>query len=190
MTIFEYVAVLISIVVGLAMAHLLSGVGRVISDLGRWKIYWVHLAWVGYLFFYLVFFWWWEFRFATVEEWTFGLYLFVILYAVLLYLLAVVLFPPAFPGGASFEDYFYSRRGWFFGLLITIWLVDAVDTLVKGWDYALDLGLVYWVIGLAAHVLLFAAAIKSANRTFHAALAVGVTLYELYWAFAEYTTIV
>lgn len=188
MTIFEYVAVLVSIVVGLAMAHLLSGLGRMISDVVRWKVYWVHLVWVGYVFFYLVFFWWWEFRFVTVEEWTFGLYLFVILYAVLLYLVTVILVPRGFPAGGDFEQYYYARRKWFFGLMIAVSLVDTVDTLVKGWDYALTLGLQYWAIGIAAHLLLFALAIKSANRTFHAAVVVAVTLYEFYWAFVNFST--
>lgn len=104
--------------------------------------------------------------------------------------MTVVLFPRGFPVGADFEQYYYSRRNWFLGLLIAVWLVDGVDTRVKGWDYALGLGLEYWAIGVASHVLLFAAAIASANRTFHGALAVGVTLYEFYWAFAHYTTIV
>jgi hypothetical protein len=50
------------------------------------------------------------------------------------------------------------------------------------------LGLQYWAIGIAAHLLLFALAIKSANRTFHAAVVVAVTLYEFYWAFVNFST--
>ena len=189
MTIFEYVAVLVSIVVGLGMTHLLAGVGRMISGAGHWRVYWVHLVWVLYLFLYLVFFWWWEFKLAMVDEWTFGLYLFVILYAVLLYLLTVVLFPRGFPDEASFEVYYYSRRHWFFGLLIATYVVDVGDTLAKGLEHATQLGVEYWVVGVAAHIVLFVLAIIWTNRSFHAALAIALTLYLASWAFNEYGTI-
>jgi len=41
----------------------------------------------------LLHFWWWEFRLIAVRQWTFPLYLFIALYAVLLFLLCVLLFP-------------------------------------------------------------------------------------------------
>ena len=49
MDIFEYVAVLVSIIIGLGMAHLLRGLVRIIQHPGRHPAYWVHLGWVGYL---------------------------------------------------------------------------------------------------------------------------------------------
>jgi len=72
--------------------------------------------------------------------------------AVLLYLLTVVPFSRDFPDGANLERYYYSRRKWFFGLLIAVYIIDSADTLAKGWDYALNLGLEYWAIGIAAHI--------------------------------------
>ena len=48
-------------------------------------------------------------------RWTFGIYLFIIAYAVLLFLLAALLFPDSMLDYASYEDFFFSRRRWFFG---------------------------------------------------------------------------
>ena len=46
-----------------------------------------------------MFWWWWEFRLGYVGAWTFQLYLFVVLYAVLMFLTASILFPD------SLEEY-------------------------------------------------------------------------------------
>ena len=65
----------------------------------------------------LVHFWWWEFGLFVIEDWTFGKYLFIILYAVTLFLLSALLFPDSMQDYRGYEDFFYARRAWFFGLL-------------------------------------------------------------------------
>ena len=62
MELFEYVAVLTSIIIGLGMARLLSGLTRLIQHPEHAKPYWIHLCWVAYMFVYAVFWWWWEFE--------------------------------------------------------------------------------------------------------------------------------
>ncbi len=98
MTMFEYVSVLTSVIVGLGVAHLLQGVARLVQHPGRTRIYWVHLLWVLFMFFAAIFWWWFEFGLVSVETWTFRLYLFVLSYAVLLYLMCALLFPSDLKG--------------------------------------------------------------------------------------------
>ena len=62
MDLFEYISVLTSIIIGLGMAHLLRGLASLVQHPGRNRVYWVHLVWVGYMFFNMIFFWWWERR--------------------------------------------------------------------------------------------------------------------------------
>ena len=124
MSMFEYVAVLTSIIIGLSIAHLLQGVARLIQHPGRAKIYWVHLLWVFNMFFTAVYWWWFEFQFSVVETWTLQLYLFVIFYAVMTYVLCALLFPSDLGDYTGFEDYFLSRRRWFFGCMAASGLVD------------------------------------------------------------------
>jgi hypothetical protein len=185
-TTFEYIAVLVSIVVGLGITHLLGGVGRLIGNPGRPKIYWVHIVWSFYLFVYLVAFWWWEFRLSTVEEWRIELYLFLVLYAVLMYLLCVIVFPMELP--SDFDEYFYLKRGWFFGIWILIYLVDMVDTLSKGGAYFTSYGLEYPVT-ITAYVALSATAILTVSRRFHGAFAVGMCVYQFVWMFRLFGTV-
>ncbi len=51
----------------------------------------MHLLWA--LFLYLIHFWWWEYRLQGIRQWTFPLYLFISVFAVLLFLLCVLFFP-------------------------------------------------------------------------------------------------
>ena len=57
---FEYVAVLISIIAGLALTQLLRGVGRMVVTKDGPRAYWVHLIWTLYFFIEITMFWWWE----------------------------------------------------------------------------------------------------------------------------------
>jgi hypothetical protein len=127
---FSYIAVLVSVVLGLGIVHLLSGVARLVATRGQWTAYWIHLLWTWNTFQFLVFFWWFGWRWTVVPEWTLGLFLFVLIYAVGLYLLCALLYPP---GGAErdFRTIYYQNRGWFFGLWVALMLWDIVDTRLK-----------------------------------------------------------
>jgi hypothetical protein len=188
MNLFEYVMVLASIVVGLGITHLLQGVLDIIQDQKR-RIYWVHLVWVACIFIQAVFWWWWEFRFSEVATWTFPLYLFVVGYAFLLYLICGLLFPKDLePYGGDFKTYFYARRAWFFGALVTFTALDLLDTLLKGVQYFLSLGLEYVVATSLLIVLGIVAAIVRSER-FHGAFAVALFVYQIAWALRFFFTV-
>jgi len=188
MGMFEYVAVLTSIVIGLGITHLLQGTARLIQhpDVGR--PYWVHLTWVFYMFLNSVFWWWWEFRLTRLEAWTFQVYIFVVLFAVILYMLCALLYPVSLDGYDGLKDYFYSRRGWFFGLSMLFLLIDVIDTLLKGADYFGRLGPEYVVVR-ALKLILCGIAIRSRNERFHGFFASASLLYQLSWALRFYETV-
>ena len=148
---FEYVMVLISIITGLGIAHILLGIGGIIDRLSRkearLELSLAHAAWLAFCFLWLVMFWWWEYRFSTrVSDWTMGLYLFLVCYAVTLFLLQAVLVPRTWDGVTSLKEYFLERRAWFYSLLGFVTVLDMFDSYLKGgFQYILDSG----YIGLA-----------------------------------------
>ncbi len=127
MEFFNYVMVLASVIVGLAVTQLLQGVGKLIQHPEREKLYWVHLLWVAVIFLNALVLWWWEFRLSSLQHWTFELYLFVIGFAVVLYLICVVLMPSDLGGYGSFRAYYYARRRWLFGLILLFGLMDFAE---------------------------------------------------------------
>ena len=105
---FEYVAVLTSIIVGLALTQILREVGRMVTAKDGPRRYWVHLVWTLYLFLLIGMFWWWEFRLGTID-WSLGLYIIVIIYATLLFFVSLVIQPSDTQRIASYKDYFFSN---------------------------------------------------------------------------------
>ena len=143
---FEYVMVLVSIIIGLGIAHILLGIAGIIDRLSRKKdrleLSLAHAAWLAFCFLWLVMFWWWEYRFSTrVSDWTMGLYLFLVCYAVTLFLLQAVLVPRTWDGVTSLKEYFLERRAWFYSLLALVTILDQFDSYLKGgFEYILDTG--------------------------------------------------
>jgi hypothetical protein len=120
---FEYLMVLVSIIVGLGIAHVLLGVGQIIDRMASvrspLRLCLACFTWLAYIFVWLVLFWWWEFRFGEfVVEWSIGLYLFLVLYAVLLFLLAAVLVPRSWDPVEDLGTFLVQRRWWFYSLFL------------------------------------------------------------------------
>ena len=187
MDMFNYVMVLASVIIGLGIAHLLQGVGRIVEHPPREKLYWVHLLWVGSIFLRAIFWWWFEFDLSKTPEWTFTLYLFVVAYAVLIYLWCVLLFPRDLGGYDGYKDYFYSRRRWFFGLVLLGQFVDVADTLLKGMAHFRSLGPSY-PIGIVSLSALLLIAMVTRSERYHSAFAIFAVAYlVLFPTFLFYT---
>jgi hypothetical protein len=170
---FEYVMVLVSIIVGLGIAHMLLGVSGIVDRLMRGKdpleLSLAHAAWLASCFGWLILFWWWEYRFSTrVADWTVGLYFFLVLYAVVLFLLSAILIPRTWDGVSSLKEYFLERRVWFYGLYMFGSAIDLVDSYLKGgFDYFMEsVGVAGWAFTILAFPIGIIG-IKTRNITFH-----------------------
>lgn len=169
---FEYVMVLVSIIIGLGIARILAGIGGIIDRQSRkdnrLELSLAHASWLGYCFVWLVLFWWWEYRFSIrVSDWTIGLYFFLISYAVVLFLIQAVLVPRTWDGVTSLKDYFLERRVWFYSLLLFATILDQFDSYLKGgFEYLLDTGpanLAFAAVTLPVVII----GIRTANLRFH-----------------------
>ena len=66
---FEYLSVLISIILALGMTRVLGGVGEMLQARSHRRIYWVHVVWIINLFLYLVIAWWIFYRWRNQQLW-------------------------------------------------------------------------------------------------------------------------
>ncbi|WP_157062598.1 hypothetical protein [Pseudoxanthomonas dokdonensis] len=182
---YTHIRILMGMIVGLGLTHLLRQVARLIEHPGQRGIYWVHGVWAVFTFVYLLHFWWWQYHLSAGVAWTFNLYLFVTLYALLLYLLCALALPENMQGYHDYREYFFARRGWFFGLLALVFAVDLADTALKGHDYLQRLGPeYYWRNGVFIVACLAAARLRSARV--HGAFAVLALAYEISWIARHY----
>ncbi|HVX04397.1 MAG TPA: hypothetical protein VHA71_04660 [Rhodanobacteraceae bacterium] len=176
--IYTHIRIVIGIVIGLGLTHLLRGMARLIEHPKREGIWWVHLVWVLSIFLYLIHFWWFEFELGAITHWNFPIYLFLILYAVLLYVLCALLFPEDISDYRGFRDYFMARRHWFFGVLALVFVLDFADTWLKGSAHFVTLGPEYVARG-AVFIALSLVAIGTRNTRYHAAFAVFGVVYQV-----------
>ena len=171
---FEYVAVLISIIVGLALTQLLRGVGRMVTSKDGMRPYSVHLIWTLYLFINTAMFWWWEFQLSDVT-WNLLTYSLLIIYATLLFFASLMLQPGKLVGVNSYKEYYYLNRHWFFGLLIAIAFWDFVDTFAKGVSHLSELGTLY-VTAQIGQIVGSAVAIATKSERYHKIFAIALIL--------------
>jgi hypothetical protein len=173
MGLFEYLGVLISVVMGLGITHLLTGISKVVQYRDTTRAYWVHVMWTVNVLLYIVVIWWGMFWWSSLPEWNFFQFLFVTLYAILLFLIAAMLYPWDFPHDFEFETYFFNIRGWFFGLQVVAWLIDIRETTFKA-----DMGLrelpELYLLFVSTMLAFSLAAAVTRSRKFHA-------FYAIFW---------
>jgi len=185
---FEYVMVLISIILGLGIAHILMGLGGAIDRMtGRGepiRLGVAHPAWLGMVFVWMILFWWWEYRFSELDpEWTVALYFFLVAYAVTLFLLAVTLVPRDWDGVTDLDAFFVRRRAWFYSLLLLANGLDVADALLKGgWGYVRTLGPVgffQWMVTLPVCIV----GMRSTDVRWHRVMGILLLLWQVWMAF-------
>jgi hypothetical protein len=113
MTLFEYLAVGVAIVLSLSVAQVLAAVRYVVAPDRR---YWVHTAWIVEILFGHIVMWWSIWSYRAVEDWNFGMFFLMLLAPGLLYVVSDALVTHAPAGIASWEDHFMKVRRWFFGV--------------------------------------------------------------------------
>ena len=182
MSVFEYIMVLVSIIVGLGITHIIKNIVFQLQQ-NDVRFYWVHFLWCLNIFFVLIFFWWWQYNYVAIDEWTFGLYLFIVFFALLYFILASFLFSSK--EIKSYKDHFYGNRKWFFSLLALSIIVDYGDTALKGFEYFLNRGTTYH-IGVFIFTSLSIYASRSNNERYHAFFAVTYLSYQLFDGFFSF----
>ena len=182
---FAHVRVVLGMVVSLGMARLLTGLAGFVQHPGRQKPDAIHLLWVTSTLLLLLHFWWWEFELGRLPGWRFEVYFLVLYYAVVNFLLCALLFPTDLDEYKGYRDYFLSRRQWFFGLLAMGYVIDLVDTWLKGPAHVASLGIELQVRAVVYLVLCLAAAL-SRDARFHLAFAVANIVYQVSFILRRY----
>lgn len=173
MTPFEYLSVLVSIIVGLALTQLLSGAARLIQLRGRVVLHPATLWWMASLFLINVQVWWVAFERRAGAPWNFFSFLLYLLIPITLFLLSYLVLPDLGDEDqpdlrANFDD----NRTWFFGLLAALPVVSLVEQAVRDGSVRPDLDAGFRLVFLV--LALVAMRVRSAR--FHAWNAAGVLL--------------
>jgi hypothetical protein len=161
---FGYLAVILSIILGLSVTQLLQGLSQVINARDRVRIYGPAIGWALLLLVIDVQAWWSMFGYRGRHAWTFLQFAILLLETILLYLLAALALPDTF--GEAMVDlrasYFRHAR-WFFGSFVAVLLVSLLKNVVMSGSLQgpLDLGFhLFWITGASI-------AAVTRNNVFH-----------------------
>ncbi|QSX77954.1 hypothetical protein [Agrilutibacter solisilvae] len=115
---FNYLTVMVSIVVGLGMTQLLAGIGNFVQIRRRVRFYWLHTFWVLLLIVMHLHMWWSLWVLHSVTDWTYGTFAYVLIGPALLVIASHLAVPELLDGQIDIERHYYDTHVVFFGLLV------------------------------------------------------------------------
>lgn len=166
MGVFEYLGVILSVVMGLGVTHILAGISKTIHHRTTVKLYWVQALWSINILIYIVTIWWGMFWWSGQQEWSYFQFLMLILYAIFLFLAASLIFPWDVSDDFDFEDHFYQTRPWFFAVLAIAWFIDIPETMAKSDSDLRALPDAYLAFAIP-HITLSFVAVLWSNKIYH-----------------------
>ena len=170
---FEYLIAFVAVVLGLAITHPLASLLKIVEqrDTARWD--WIPIVWTYSLLVWTVLFWWFTYSRADFRaDEIHVLHLFYVLgYAGAIYVCLGLLYPYSVAPAHDMRAHFTKNRPLFFTALLILGAFDLGDT---AWSTINSGGVPFAGYWLTAVVWFGGsiAALKTENRTFHAAFAI------------------
>ena len=129
---FDYLSVLISIVLGLGITNLLGGLATLVRRRSRIAMYWPLPVWIVTLFLIHVQTWWAMFGLREIQHWSFEAFLVVLMQPVLLYLMSALILPESMDGETKIDlkETYFRERAWFFAAFLAVLFVSLSKDLV------------------------------------------------------------
>lgn len=174
MTAFEYVSVFISVILGLGITQVLTGIADLIHQSNRVKVYWPHLLWILLVVVMHVQEWWATYELKEITTWRLPTFLFVMLYPVVLFILARLLFPFGWHEGAiDLRQFYFENYRKIFLFVAILALLAILDSLYIRDDSWLDQVPKIVVMSVPAVV----SAAKITNPLLHKLVAILFTIF-------------
>ena len=147
MSAFDYLTILISIVLGLAIANVLTRLATVITARRRVDFYWPPVAWAIWIFFICVQHWWAEWSVRHTAEWTFGTFWLRLLVPVDLFLLSTLVLPERDEDGKlDLGAWYFHNRAWFFAIMFFLPALSIAEEIARTGHMASSLNFGFLVL--------------------------------------------
>jgi len=174
---FEYIAILLSIIISFAFAHLLNGIAHIIEHgVKRFSLLLTH--WIVWCLFLCVDYWFTIWHARDTKVWTLAYVSLLLTQGALIYIAARLVVPaPIKDEPVDLSAFFDSHRRKFMGAIVTLAIVnEATNLTLEGFNGSI-LGLM-----VAGWVLLFSAALLWESKRVQYAVASANVVMTIYYA--------
>jgi uncharacterized membrane protein len=131
---FDFLSVLFSVVIGLALTEVLQGFRALVNARKRVIIFWPAIAWGVLMILIVAQAWWGMFAMHNMAHWNFLQYAMIVLQVTMMYLAAGTVMPELpHEGPVDMRAAYFSNHSWFFGLLaLTVVATFLKDFIIGG----------------------------------------------------------
>ena len=167
MSTFQHVSAFISLILGLGVANVLANFAMLRKGGAAVRWYHLHVAWGALLLVMMALEWWIMLNWTSTQvaaRFTFFHFAFMLVKPSLLFFASDMLFPEQAVRGADLREHFYASRRGIFLTLGYYGTADFADTMLKGWDYLLGLGLTYFIANGTITIGAYLAAFTRSER--------------------------
>jgi hypothetical protein len=132
MSSFEFISILMSIIIGLGVTNLLAGTGRAFYRRRQNPMDEVHVVFTAATLLVLVLNWWVAFKWNSEVAWSFDKFLALIVWTIALYMLTIFLYPPDLSQEEEHRSRFQQNRAGYYSTFIAFCLLDIAQTAIRG----------------------------------------------------------
>lgn len=167
MSLFEFLMVLVSLIIGFGLAELLSGIAQSIRNKEEVSFYWVHSVFVAIIFLALLQTWWEIWGVRDTPTWTFIGLLMMLAGPIGLFLISHLVFPQPL-AGANLRTFYYDKMSSIFWIAVFTVLASAAFRPVILGDQ------LFTIDNLSSFLLvpIFASMARTKNTLFHSYMVV------------------
>ena len=176
---FEFVTVFCSLIVGLALSHILRAVSDLYEIRERVKMYWLNTLWVITVTMWPIFTWWGLWKLSlNLQDWHYVQYWFLVTNLASIYFFTTLVLPKATDEGLiDLEDHYYSVHKAFFSIVaFSLFSSVAVNHSLFGEEIISAMTIMPFIVGCAA-----IAAVFTDSRLYHKII--GVFMFLMFIAF-------
>ena len=128
---FNYLTVLLSIIMGLAITQVLKGFRGILLSRARIRLYWPSLVWAALILAICVEIWWSQYSMRERVDWTMPAFYGVLLQFIIAYMLAAIVLPDFFgTDNVDLREHYFAHVRWFFGLMVALLLSSLLKDLI------------------------------------------------------------
>lgn len=150
---FEFVTIFSSLILGLALSHILRAVTDLYEIRDRVKTYWLNSLWVITVIMWPVYTWWglWQLS-IELNEWHYSQYWFLMTNLASIYFFTTLVLPKATDEGViDLEKHYYSVYQAFFSIVaLSLFTSVAVNYSLFGMPLLSDMTIMPFIVGCAA----------------------------------------